>query len=58
MAQRSCYDKAQRKIELAREMGIRLVTLAAADLDRLQEIFAPWLPGRARGEASPTGERG
>ncbi|MEU3216943.1 hypothetical protein [Streptomyces sp. NPDC006971] len=44
MEQRSYYEKVQRKTELARETGIRLVTLTAADLDRLPEIFAPWLP--------------
>ncbi|MFF3729217.1 hypothetical protein ACFYXM_02515 [Streptomyces sp. NPDC002476] len=44
MEQRSYYEKVQRKTELAREAGIRLVTLTAADLDRLPEIFAPWLP--------------
>lgn len=44
MEQRSYREKVRRKTELARETGIRLVTLTAADLDRLPEIFAPWLP--------------
>ncbi|WP_335932756.1 hypothetical protein [Streptomyces sp. PTD5-9] len=49
MEQPRYNEKAQRKIELARVAGIRLVTLTAADLDRLPEIFAPWLRERTPG---------
>ncbi|MFF0753159.1 hypothetical protein [Streptomyces sp. NPDC004267] len=49
MEQERYAQKARRKAELARASGIRLVTVTAGDLDRLPEIFAPWLPGRAGG---------
>ncbi len=42
--------KVTRKRELARHHGLRLVTVTAEDLDRLPEVFAPWLPnGGAEG---------
>ncbi|MFD0147466.1 MULTISPECIES: hypothetical protein [unclassified Streptomyces] len=46
MEQERYAEKARRKAELAELTGIRLVTVTAADLDRLPEVFAYWLRER------------
>ncbi|MFC8277739.1 hypothetical protein ACFUJR_35440 [Streptomyces sp. NPDC057271] len=46
MEQERYAEKARRKAELADLMDIRLVTVTAADLDRLPEVFAYWMRGR------------
>ncbi|WP_137991425.1 hypothetical protein [Streptomyces vilmorinianum] len=47
MEQERYADKARRKTALADLTDIRLVTVTAADLHRLPEIFAHWLPTRS-----------
>lgn len=46
MDEQSYSKKVSRKRELAHIAGIPLLTLCADDLNRLPEIFAPWLPDR------------
>lgn len=36
--------KAERKLQLAQRLGIPVVTVTHADLTRLSDIFAPWIP--------------
>ncbi|MFB9734159.1 hypothetical protein ACFQE4_02110 [Streptomyces thermocoprophilus] len=49
MTQEAYAAKVERKRELARHHGLRLVTVTADDLGRLPEVFADWLPGGAPG---------
>ncbi|MGW0120600.1 hypothetical protein [Streptomyces sp. NPDC003327] len=48
LMEREAYAaKVERKRELAAVFGLRLVTVTAADLDRLPEVFAEWVAGAA-----------
>ncbi|NJC73908.1 hypothetical protein HC031_29970 [Planosporangium thailandense] len=47
--------KVERKLELARRTGIRVVTITADDLSRLSTVFAPWLTGVIGSRASSAG---
>ncbi|MFD4861016.1 hypothetical protein [Streptomyces atratus] len=49
MAKEAYAAKVARKRELARNHGLRLVTVTAEDLGRLPEVFADWLPEDSAG---------